>query len=82
MSLVSYNELCEFVEKGVIEGVDLKDVNGTSIDVYLGNKILVERYAEGGKQVVSLYMQTKTVTARWFDDSTLHHGVNTTISLK
>ncbi|WP_312307052.1 CoA-acylating methylmalonate-semialdehyde dehydrogenase [Pulveribacter sp.] len=35
-----------------------------------------------GKQVVLFYTQTKTVTARWFDDSTLHHGVNTTISLK
>ncbi len=35
-----------------------------------------------GKQVVMFYTQTKTVTARWFDDSTIAHGVNTTISLK
>ncbi|MDR1076419.1 MAG: CoA-acylating methylmalonate-semialdehyde dehydrogenase [Xanthomonadaceae bacterium] len=35
-----------------------------------------------GKQVVLFYTQTKTVTARWFDDDTLHAGVNTTISLK
>ena len=35
-----------------------------------------------GKQVVMFYTQTKTVTSRWFDDSTLGHGVNTTISLK
>jgi len=35
-----------------------------------------------GKQVVLFYTQTKTVTARWFDDSTASHGVNTTISLK
>jgi malonate-semialdehyde dehydrogenase (acetylating)/methylmalonate-semialdehyde dehydrogenase len=35
-----------------------------------------------GKQVVMFYTQTKTVTARWFDDSTISHGVNTTISLK
>ncbi len=35
-----------------------------------------------GKQVVLFYTQTKTVTERWFDDSSLHHGVNTTISLK
>jgi len=35
-----------------------------------------------GKQVVLFYTQTKTVTARWFDDSTVSHGVNTTISLK
>ncbi len=42
MSLVSYNELCEFVERGVIEGADLSSVNGTSIDVHLGSKILYE----------------------------------------
>ena len=35
-----------------------------------------------GKQVVMFYTQTKTVTTRWFDDETLGHGVNTTISLK
>ena len=35
-----------------------------------------------GKQVVLFYTQTKTVTQRWFDDSTVAHGVNTTISLK
>jgi len=35
-----------------------------------------------GKQVVMFYTQTKTVTQRWFDDDSLHAGVNTTISLK
>lgn len=35
-----------------------------------------------GKQVVMFYTQTKTITQRWFDDSTTSHGVNTTISLK
>jgi malonate-semialdehyde dehydrogenase (acetylating)/methylmalonate-semialdehyde dehydrogenase len=35
-----------------------------------------------GKQVVQFYTQTKTVTSRWFDDSTVSAGVNTTISLK
>lgn len=42
MSLLSYNELCELVERGVITNVDLKDVNGTSIDVHLGPKIMYE----------------------------------------
>ena len=41
--LISYNELCEFVERGVIAPVDPKDINGTSIDVHLGPKILAER---------------------------------------
>ncbi|MBC8742493.1 CoA-acylating methylmalonate-semialdehyde dehydrogenase [Paraburkholderia sp. UCT31] len=35
-----------------------------------------------GKQVIQFYTQTKTVTARWFDDATVNDGVNTTISLK
>lgn len=35
-----------------------------------------------GKQVIAFYTQTKTVTERWFDDSTTSAGVNTTISLK
>jgi malonate-semialdehyde dehydrogenase (acetylating)/methylmalonate-semialdehyde dehydrogenase len=34
-----------------------------------------------GKQVVLFYTQTKTVTARWFDDG-VSTGVNTTISLR
>jgi malonate-semialdehyde dehydrogenase (acetylating)/methylmalonate-semialdehyde dehydrogenase len=35
-----------------------------------------------GKQVVLFYTQTKTITARWFDDSSVVGAVNTTISLK
>jgi malonate-semialdehyde dehydrogenase (acetylating)/methylmalonate-semialdehyde dehydrogenase len=35
-----------------------------------------------GKQVVQFYTQTKTVTSRWFDDSSSPSAVNTTISLK
>jgi malonate-semialdehyde dehydrogenase (acetylating)/methylmalonate-semialdehyde dehydrogenase len=35
-----------------------------------------------GKQVIAFYTQTKTVTERWFDDSTTQTSVNTTISLK
>jgi malonate-semialdehyde dehydrogenase (acetylating) / methylmalonate-semialdehyde dehydrogenase len=35
-----------------------------------------------GKQALQFYTQTKTVTARWFDDGATSGGVNTTISLK
>ena len=35
-----------------------------------------------GKQVILFYTQTKTITARWFEDSAVIDGVNTTISLK
>ena len=53
MSLVSYLELIDLAEAGVIEGVDIADINGTSIDVHLGADILIERYSDHG-QVVSL----------------------------
>jgi malonate-semialdehyde dehydrogenase (acetylating)/methylmalonate-semialdehyde dehydrogenase len=35
-----------------------------------------------GKQAIQFYTQTKTITSRWFDDSAVSTGVNTTISLK
>ncbi|MFC2974403.1 CoA-acylating methylmalonate-semialdehyde dehydrogenase [Azotobacter bryophylli] len=35
-----------------------------------------------GKQVVQFYTQTKTVTARWFDENEVGGPVNTTIALK
>lgn len=35
-----------------------------------------------GKQVISFWTQTKTVTARWFEENSQSTGVNTTISLK
>ena len=43
MSLLSYNELCELVERGVIGPVDPKAINAASIDVRLGNDIVIER---------------------------------------
>ena len=53
MSLLSYNELCELVEQGVIEGVQEGCINGTSIDVHLGPEILAEHVYETYR-VVSL----------------------------
>jgi len=35
-----------------------------------------------GKQAILFYTQTKTVTARWFEDDAVSGGVNTTISLR
>ena len=47
MSLMSYNELCQLVEDGVITGVEFEDVNSASIDLRLGKNIMVERQREG-----------------------------------
>lgn len=42
MSLLSYSELCTLVSSGVIENSDYDLVNSASIDIRLGNKLLVE----------------------------------------
>lgn len=41
MSLISYNGLVKLVEEGVINA-PIENINGTSIDITLGNSILVE----------------------------------------
>ena len=43
MSLLSYTELCELVEQGVITDVPHEHINAASIDVRLGGDILIER---------------------------------------
>lgn len=58
MSLLSYNELCELCEQNVIEGVDLKDVNAASIDVHLGDEILIEAYNDHRHNVVDPFKRT------------------------
>jgi len=53
---LNHDELCEFAERGVIAPVDPKDINGTSIDVYLGPTIMAEKPPAPGAplKVVSL----------------------------
>ena len=47
MSLLSYNELVELVEAGVITGVRDGAINASSIDIHLGDTVLVERVGGG-----------------------------------
>lgn len=47
MSLLSYTELCDIVEQGVITPCDLKDVNASSIDVHLGRWLIIESCTHG-----------------------------------
>lgn len=42
MSLLSYNELCKLVERGVITNVEHDQINATSIDITLGETMLFE----------------------------------------
>lgn len=42
MSLLSYNEICELVERGVIKNTSMSHVNGSSLDLVLGESIMCE----------------------------------------
>lgn len=42
MSVLSFNELVQIVEEGVITPVDFESINAASIDIRLGNRIIVE----------------------------------------
>lgn len=54
MSLLSYKELCELVEQGVIGPVEPSAINAASIDVRLGNEIVVECPPKSGNAFVDI----------------------------
>lgn len=43
MSLLSYNELCSLIDRGVLQNAQYDHVNSASIDLVLGPNIMVER---------------------------------------
>lgn len=51
MSLLSYNQICELIEQGVIENASFDMVNSASLDVTLGSELMVEQTSP---QVVKL----------------------------
>ena len=54
MSLLTHDELVELVQKGVITGVRLDQINGASIDVTLGGRLWIEDHPNGQYTVVDL----------------------------
>lgn len=47
MSILSYIELCDLIDKGVLENAIHDNVNSASIDLVLGHNIMVEKQEEG-----------------------------------
>ena len=47
MSLMSYIELCDLIDRGVLENASHDNVNSASIDLVLGRNIMVEKQEEG-----------------------------------
>lgn len=68
MSLLSYTQICDLIEDGVIENAQYENVNSASLDLTLGNIILVEDFkaADLGyiPSVLSLKNRDKLFTKR------------------
>lgn len=59
MTLLSHYELLKLIDEKVIQNIGIDQVNGTSIDVTLGNKIMFEHSGAAGR--VSLKNRGKLV---------------------
>lgn len=55
--LLSYTEICELIEQGVIEGATYESVNSSSLDIHLGSKLLQENTFANTK-IISLRDRT------------------------
>jgi dCTP deaminase len=62
--LLSYNELCELVEQGVITEVKPESINAASIDIHLGDEILSETYGDHRQQVIDLSVKPRQSVQR------------------
>lgn len=64
MSLLSYNELCDLVEQGVITNVKPESINAASIDIHLGDDLLLETYGDSRLQVIDLSVKPRQSVQR------------------
>lgn len=61
--LLSFVELCELVDEGIITGVKDKQINASSIDITLGDTILAERFISTPKIISLKDREPLTTTA-------------------
>ena len=45
--LLSYIEICELIEQGVVEGAEYESVNSSSLDIHLGSRLKIEAQTLG-----------------------------------
>ena len=69
--LLSYEQLLEMVDSGVLDIGEYDQVNGASIDLTLGNKILIERRPEPGfvvslKDRTPLTMESRDIAGSYY----------------
>lgn len=64
MSLLSYTELCELVERGVLTNVKPDAINSASIDIHLGDEILTETYGDRRMQIIDLAAKPRQAVQR------------------
>jgi dCTP deaminase len=64
--LLSYTEICELIEQGVIEGAKFEDVNSGSLDIHLGGELLLERESgDSGSDIIDYRARQKLPMERY-----------------
>lgn len=63
---MSYHDLCALVEQGVIENSSVENVNSSSIDLVLGDKILIENPVQFDSRCKTIDMTDKS-TSRFIE---------------
>ena len=54
MSLLTYHDLCDLVERGVVQNSSREHISAASIDVHISDKFLLERLSVGHTPVVDV----------------------------
>ena len=73
--LLSYYEILDLLESGVVQGAQQENVNGSSLDIVLGNELLYERQFFAGRDssnVLSLRARDKPAMTSY--RMTTEHG--------
>ena len=63
MTILSYTEICDLIEDGVIEGAQYEAVNSASLDLHLGPVILIENQHISQGPDNMLYLNKKSKLA-------------------
>jgi deoxycytidine triphosphate deaminase len=72
MSLLSYTEICELIEQGVIEGASYDDVNSASLDIHLGPHILQEASGKIGHTISLLKKERLPMNRVSIEEASYH----------
>lgn len=74
MTILSYTEICDLIEDGVIENADYECVNSASLDLHLGDILLIEGDVGHGPDNLKYLNKKSHLTTERVDLSASQYG--------